>query len=195
MFVGLGALALALAANHWPWWAVCVAGFLVLILGVFAARGSYTQKSIDRIALYDRDFKNLKSERTKAATYLLKKGGKESDVDDVLDFFDSPLGNLTDSGYLDENLVYDFFFNWIHGYWSACKGHVEAKRGDDNTIWENVVTLHGTVCEIHRRKQRKWAKANLKGEELTEFLERLERGFEDVLQDEVLREFLESELE
>jgi|GEM_PF-1036494 hypothetical protein len=168
MFVGLGSLAVALGANHWPWWAVCVAGLLVFILAIFAARGAYTQKSIDRIAQYERVFKDLKPERKLAATYLLKKGGKDTDVDDVLDFFDSPIGNLTNRGYLDEKLVYDFFFEWIRGYWSACKEYIESQS--DRTKWNNFAALYKTVIEIHKCEPGSDKKELLTGDDLREFL-------------------------
>ncbi|MGA3181247.1 MAG: hypothetical protein ABSF38_12965 [Verrucomicrobiota bacterium] len=169
MFIGLGSLVLALGVNRLPWWADCTAGLFVFILAIFAARGAYTQKSIDRIAQYDRDFKALKDERKKAATFLLKRGGKETDQDDVLDFFDSPLGNLTDRGYLDEKLVYDFFFEWIRGYWSACKGYVEAQG--DRTKWSGFAVLYETVIGIHKRQPGSDKKELLTGDELREFLE------------------------
>lgn len=169
MFIGLGSLVVALAANHWPWWAVAVAGVAVVVLGYFAAHGAYTQKSIDRITQYDRDFKALKAERKKAATFLLKKGGRETDVDDVLDFFDSPLGNLTDRGFLDEKLVYDFFFEWIRGYWSACKGYIEGQS--DKTKWNSFAALYEAVVEIHKRESGSDKKELLTGDDLQEFLE------------------------
>src|SRR5947207_12866534 len=87
MFIGLGSLAVALGTTNWPPWAVCATVLGVLILAVFTAKAAHTQRSIDRITEYDRDFKELKAERRKAENYLLKKVGKESDVDDVLDFF------------------------------------------------------------------------------------------------------------
>jgi hypothetical protein len=169
MFIGLGSLVVALGANNWPCWAVAVAGVAVVVLGYFAAHGAYTQKSIDRITQYERDFKSLKAERKKAATYLLKKGGKETDVDDVLDFFDSPLGNLTERGYLDEKLVYDFFFEWIRGYWSACKEYIEGQK--DRTEWNTFATLYEAVVEIHKREPGSDKKELLTGDDLREFLE------------------------
>lgn len=169
MFIGLGSLVLALGTNNWPCWALAVACAAVIVIGYLAAHGAYTQKSIDRITQYDRDFKALKSERKTAVTFLLGKGGKKTDVDDVLDFFDSPLGNLTGRGYLDEKLVYDFFFEWIRGYWSACKEYIESQS--DRTKWNSFASLYEAVVEIHKREPGSDKKALLAGDDLREFLE------------------------
>jgi len=169
MFVGLSSFVVTLATNRWPWWGVAAAGLTVVVLGYFAARGAYTQKSIDRITEYARDFNAIKTQRRKAAIYLLRKGGKKTDVDDVLDFFDSPLGNLTDRGYLDEKLVYDFFFEWIRGYWSACKEYIEAQP--DKTKWNSFAALYDTVVEIHKSEPGSDKKVLLTGDDLHEFLE------------------------
>ena len=90
-------------------------------------------------------------------------------MDDVLDFFDSPLGNLTDKGYLDERLVYDFFFEWIRGYWSACQEYIESQS--DKTKWNNFAALYKTVVEIHMHEPGSDKKAVLTGDDLREFLE------------------------
>jgi hypothetical protein len=116
MFIGLASLAVSLLANTWPWWALALAVLGVLIVAAVAALTSHRQKSIDRIIQFNRDFQALKRERQKAATFLLGRGGKQWDVDEVLDFFDTPIGTLTAQGYLDEELVYDYFFEWIRGY-------------------------------------------------------------------------------
>ena len=166
MFIGLGALVVALAANSWPVWAFVSVASAVLVLGCFAAHGAHTQRSIDRIMQFDRDFKNLKTERKIAAKHLLNKDGK---IDDVLDFFDTPIGNLTARGYLDEKLVYEFFFEWIRGYWSACREYVE--RQEDGTKWSNFKTLYRAVIEIHKNEPDSDKKELLAGDELREFLE------------------------
>jgi hypothetical protein len=169
MFIGLGSLVVALGANNWPWWMVAVAGLAAVVVGYFAAHSAYTQKSIDRITQYDRDFKALKPERKIAVHFLLGRGGKKTDVDDVLDFFDSPLGNLTDRGYLDEKLVYDFFFEWIRGYWSACKEYIECQP--DRTKWNSFSVLYEAAIEIHKREPGSDKKTLLTGDDLREFLE------------------------
>jgi hypothetical protein len=99
----------------------------------------------------------------------LGRGGKKTDVDDVLDFFDSPLGNLTDRGYLDEKLVYDFFFEWIRGYWSACKEYIECQP--DRTKWNSFSVLYEAAIEIHKREPGSDKKTLLTGDDLREFLE------------------------
>jgi hypothetical protein len=73
MFIGLGSLVLALGTNNWPCWALAVACAAVIVIGYLAAHGAYTQKSIDRITQYDRDFKALKSERKAAVTLIITK--------------------------------------------------------------------------------------------------------------------------
>jgi hypothetical protein len=87
----------------------------------------------------------------------------------VFDFFDSPLGNLTGRGYLDEKLVYDFFFEWIRGYWSACKPYIESQS--DRTKWNSFASLYEAVVEIHKRELGSDKKALLAGDDLREFLE------------------------
>jgi hypothetical protein len=134
-------------------------------------------------------------ERFKAARFCLGKGGKQSDVDEVLDFFDSPLGTLTELGFLDDEFVYDFFFEWIRGYWSACKDYIEKRRKEDATLWEGMVALHPTVCEIHRREQRKWAKGIPEPGKSAAFLKKLNDGGEDFLDPAALTRFLEREFE
>src|ERR1035438_9761098 len=117
MFVSLASLAVAMIKS-WTWWAVGLAAFAI-ILAIFAAFSSYAQKSIDRMIQYDRNYDNLRAVRRSAAAYLLNRGGRYVDRCKVLDFFDTPLGHLTERGYLDEQLVYDYFIEEIRGWWTA----------------------------------------------------------------------------
>jgi hypothetical protein len=169
MFIGLGSLAVTLLTNHRPWWLIFVVGFVIIALGFFAARGAYMQRSINRIVKFDTDFKAMKTERKKAANFLLGKSGQKVDVDEVLDFFDSPIGTLMLNGYLDENLVYDFFYEWIRGYWSACSTYIESQT--DKTKWSNFEKLNEAVSRIHFHKIGSDKKIILTGTELREFLE------------------------
>jgi len=77
MFIGLGSLVVAFGANNWPCWAVAIVAVAVVAVGYVAAHGAYTQKSIDRITQYDRDFKTLKPERKIAVNFLLGKSSKK----------------------------------------------------------------------------------------------------------------------
>ncbi len=177
------------------WWLLVLAVLCLIVLFLIVAHNSYLQRSIDRVTQYDRDFRGLMRERFNASRFCLGKGGKQYDVDEVLDFFDSPLGVLTERGVLDDELVYDFFFDWIRGYWSACKAYIEDKRREDDTLWDGFVALHSTVCAIHQRKRKKWAKSKFKGDELAGFLKKLEDGTENVVEGAELIEFLEGEFE
>jgi len=181
--------------NVYPWWLLAIAAVLLLVLATVAAHNSHWERSIDRVAQYDGEFRSMTRERFNAARFCLGKGGKQYDVDEVLDFFDSPIGTLTELGFLDDELVYDFFFEWIRGYWSACNVYIEETRRKDDTLWESMVVLHPAICEIHRRKRSKWAKEKLTGGDLTGFLKNLESGAEDILKGEDLTEFLEGEFE
>jgi hypothetical protein len=196
MFIGIGALAgsLIMQSNQ-HYCLLLVAAFCLIVLFLIAAHNSYLQRSIDRVTQYERDFRHLVRERHNAARFCLGKGGKQYDVDEVLDFFDSPLGILTERGILDDELVYDFFFDWIRGYWSGCKAYLDGARREDNTLWEGMVSLHASVCLIHRRKRKEWALAKLRGDDLVEFLKKLESGAEDIIEGDELREFLEGEFE
>jgi hypothetical protein len=168
MFVGFGSLAVALSANSWPVWASILFALGIIGLGIIAAQSAHSQRSIDRMVQFDRDFNELRATRRSAAAFLLGRGGRELDRDKVLDFFDTPLGHLTERGYLDEALVYDYFFDEIRGWWSANKDYIA--KEEDKSNWEHFATLYETAKLIHLRNPIGDKAIILEGPELTEFL-------------------------
>jgi hypothetical protein len=170
VFISVGSLVGAMIAyKNFPWYVLAAAILLLVALAAVAGHNSYVQRSIDRIAQYDRDFRSMKNERFKAARFCLGKGGKQSDVDEVLDFFDTPIGTLNERGFLEDDLVYDFFFEWIRGYWSTCKDYVESQK--DKTNWGNFRKVYLSVSEIHRQRHGSNCVFLLEGQQKTKFLE------------------------
>jgi hypothetical protein len=74
-----------------------------------------------------------------------------SDIEDVLDFFES-LGLLTRRGALDQEFVYSTFFYWLHGYVSKCQDFIAEQRKEYPARYGDLVWLHRKLVAIEERR-------------------------------------------
>ena len=98
------------------------------------------------------------------AARQLQMNRPESDVDDVLDFFDM-LGLLVRRGAIDEEMVYHTFFYWVDGYWRAATDVIQRERQKNERVWEDLPRLYERLLAIENREGVK------RQEDVREFLE------------------------
>ncbi|MGA2986050.1 MAG: hypothetical protein ABSG32_19775 [Terriglobia bacterium] len=87
--------------------------------------------------------------RCAAAYAIRRKSG--SDIEDVLDFFES-LGLLTRRRALDQGFVYSTFFYWLHGYASKCQDFIAEQRKQYPARYGDLVWLHGKLVAIEESR-------------------------------------------
>lgn len=87
--------------------------------------------------------------RCAAAYAISRKSG--SDIEDVLDFFES-LGLLTRRKALDQEFVYSTFFYWLHGYASKSRDLIAEQRKQYPARYGDLVWLHRELVAIEESK-------------------------------------------
>ena len=143
-----------------PW--VPLAGVAVSLLGVIIAlinlssqiRRSKFSQSVDLLLKFEDRFFNsaqMKGARRAAANSLLN--GGDSSIEDVLDFFET-VGMLVRRHALDNEMVWNTFFYWLHCYWSAANDYISKERQEDPTMWEEFSYLHKCMVNVEKRKTR-----------------------------------------
>ncbi|HEY9167802.1 MAG TPA: hypothetical protein VIS48_16735 [Candidatus Kryptonia bacterium] len=137
-----------------------IAGVMVGLLGVIIAilslrsqikRSKFTQSVDLLLKLEDRftSSQQMVSARRNAAKSLQK--GGDSEADDVFDFFET-VGMLVRKKALDEEMVWNTFFYWLHHYWVASENYVASQRADDPTTWEEFAFLNHCITQVEKRK-------------------------------------------
>jgi hypothetical protein len=144
-----------------------VIGILGFLLFVASCRSAYLYKSTALLDRYDeRFFERMRKERKGAAKFLL--GEKfddpegptgEDDLEDVLDFFESPLAEQVNKGVLGANEVYDMFYHWVRLYYQSpiTQQYLEKYYKQEPAAWGCLRELYGRLLEIERKtiRQRK----------------------------------------
>ncbi len=107
--------------------------------------------------------------RSNAAKLILK--GDLLKAEDVFDFFET-LGYLVHEKALDKEIVWNTFFEWVQGYWSAGVNYIqEARQKDkDQTIWEEFEYLYNELLKVQRKRANRSQPAFFNQSELTTFL-------------------------
>ena len=81
--------------------------------------------------------------------------------DTVLQFFEN-IGYLTHIGFLDNNVIWNYFSHHICGYWTAAKPEIEALRRmpGNRDLYDEMEWLHNEMLRLDR----------IKGHDRTEWL-------------------------
>ena len=93
--------------------------------------------------------------RRNAATAFLdeKLGDKRWEKgEDILNFFET-VAILCRQKALDNNIVWDMFFYWMHRYYQCMEGHIKNICKNDPTMWENLISLHKHLVEIEKHRR------------------------------------------
>jgi len=101
-----------------------VAAALIAAYQVYLSRFSL---GVDLTLRLDERFESPEFQKKRCAAAHAIKRQPGSDIEDVLDFFES-IGLLTRRGALDEEFVYSTFFYWLHGYASKCRDLIAEQR-------------------------------------------------------------------
>ena len=139
-------------------WLVLAVSILGVGLTALAVVNHARDSTESRTREFQREFTALEARRKKAAAFLLEQGGRQDDVDPVLDFFED-VGYALKRGNVTTGEVYQNFDVWIQGYWRACFDYVLAKQKEDADIWCHVFPLYEQMNKISAGA---WAEKDVK---------------------------------
>jgi hypothetical protein len=163
IFFAFITLAINSIKNH-PYLAIAI-GIIGLLLFWASARSAYLYKSTTLLERYDeRFFERMTAARKGAAQFLL--GEKpdepdgptgEDDLEDVLDFFESPLAEQVSKGVIDANDVYDKFYHWIRIYYQSpvTQQYLENYYKEEPAAWGCLRDLYGALLTIEQHTVQK----------------------------------------
>jgi hypothetical protein len=92
----------------------------------------------------------MKQFRKSVVSSSMKNGRLSDDIDEVLDFFEF-LGYLVYLRSIDENLVWNSYFYWLHRYRFLAKEYIAEKQQQDPTVWGDVISLHKKLVVIDKK--------------------------------------------
>jgi hypothetical protein len=101
---------------------------------------------------YWSEFERMEETRSKAARYFLKQYPDKWPAEELLDFFDSRVGQSVREGALKVEHAYDDFYYWIEHYWPASQQLFKSRNDDDVTTWEHFAWLWDELSQFHQRK-------------------------------------------
>jgi hypothetical protein len=156
--------------------AVVVVGGL---LAWSAARNTYQKNSTVLVDKYDERFsEGLKRQRRSAALFLLGENPSGDELEDVLDFFESPIAEKVSDGSIDTEQIYSVFYHWIRLYYQASQKFREEYRKGEPAAYTNLAELYDQTSkferlEIEKELERKCKLEDLllSQEELTKYLQ------------------------
>jgi hypothetical protein len=148
-FITLGT---ALYKEHGIWLSLAVV-FVGLVLVWSAARNAYTAKSTALVDKYDeRFFEKMSRERRSAAVFLLGENSNGDELEDVLDFFESPIAKKVSDGCIDAEQIYDTFYHWIRLYYQASHKFIEEYRKDEPAAYTNLAELYAQTSKCEEKE-------------------------------------------
>jgi len=152
-----------------PWVAIAVS---IVVLWIQIRRARFAQ-SVDLILKLEQRFfesENMIEVRRKAAGALrTNRSSPASDVDDVLDFFET-LGLLARKKALDKEMIWNTFYHWIHRYRLLLKDHILEKQETNSSIWEDLLALDNALVAIELKRSKSRFDIDIPEIELLEFL-------------------------
>ena len=93
--------------------------------------------------------------RHEAAAMLLSGGPQKEtktvSLDEVLNFFEM-VGILMSRGALNDEIVWNVFFSYMHKYKLCAKDYIDAQREKDRTLWEHFIKAYEHLKEIEKHK-------------------------------------------
>ena len=125
-----------------------VAAALIAAYQVYLSRFSL---GVDLTLRLDERFESAEFLKKRCAAAHAIKGQPGSDIEDVLDFFES-LGLLTRRGALDQEFVYSTFFYWLYGYVSKCRGFIAEQRKKFPPRYGDLLWLHKKLVAIEESR-------------------------------------------
>ena len=127
-----------------------VGALLVSIIGLaLELRRSRGARNVDLIIDFDKRFESEEMRRKRKLTgeFLSQpqrpstKDPKWSEVDDVIDFFET-LGTCVRTGHINVELAYRFFYYWLGRYWLACETYINEARETVPQQWDDAEWLY-----------------------------------------------------
>jgi hypothetical protein len=159
-----------------PWIAIVVSiiAIIVSIIALLAQlKRSRFSQSVDLILKLEERFSDSKAmkEKRQLAGEALRSNpsSPSSDIEDVLDFFET-LGLLVRRKALDEEMVWNTFYHWLHRYWLLCEPYITEKRRTKLTLWGDYVNLEKRIVAIEWEKTKSRDDIDLSKQELDEFI-------------------------
>jgi hypothetical protein len=131
---------------------------LGVIISIFTlAYQSYKARfntSVQLVLEFEKRFNSLSFEfkRQQAATSILAKATDMGGAEPIFDLFET-IGYLVRKGAIAEDIAWNVFYYWVHGYWTVGKMHIQQRRGyeKDVDLWSNFEYLHKRLLAIQRR--------------------------------------------
>jgi len=152
-----------------PWVAIILS---IIILGFQLKRSRFSQ-SVDLILKLEERFSDSKAmiDKRKQAAKALRSNpsSPSSDIEDVLDFFET-LGLLVRRKALDEEMVWNTFYHWLHRYWLLCESYIRTKQKTKLTLWGDYADLEKRLVDLEWKKTKRRDDIYLSNDELDEFL-------------------------
>lgn len=155
-----------------------VAAFTAVIAIYLEGKRSRFSLGVDTILNLDDRFNDteMRQARLAAAKSILdileKRTDKTNeDVEEVLDFFET-VGLMTHKGALDDEMVWNTFFYYLHPYCCSADEYIKTKmqKEQDSTIYQELMWLDKRIVAIDKRK-RGGIYLDLSKEQLKKFLE------------------------
>jgi hypothetical protein len=144
--------------------AVVVVGGL---LAWSAARNTYQKNSTVLVDKYDERFsEGLKRQRRSAALFLLGENPSGDELEDVLDFFESPIAEKVSDGSIDTEQIYSVFYHWIRLYYQASQKFREEYRKGEPAAYTNFAELYDQTSKFERLEIEKELERKCKLEDL-----------------------------
>jgi hypothetical protein len=111
------------------------------------------------ISKFQDEFQELSAHRLASIKAFRKNNepkqlGKDINVEEVLDFFDS-LGFYLQGDQITPEVAHQEFYYWIRGYYSAAKPIIEAAQKKNKTQWAHIRGLFEITNEVERELDKK----------------------------------------
>jgi len=134
-------------------WSAVIAALASVVALWSESRQSRYALGIDLLLKLDERFDSggMRKARRAAAQSMLDKNYAHCDL--VLNFFGT-VGLLTQRGALDERMVWQTFFYWIHGYWLSAQEYIAQEKQNDATAWSSFAFLHKRLVAIEKKERR-----------------------------------------
>jgi hypothetical protein len=155
VFFGFVTLGVALLKDHGIW--ICL-GIAVMgaVLALSAAHNTYTSKSAALVDQYEEIFfRKMSRERRSAALLLLGENSNADELEDVLDFFESPVAKKVNDGCIDAEQAYDTFYHWIRLYYQASQKSLQEYRREEPAAYTSIGDLYAQTSKYEKKRLRK----------------------------------------
>ena len=152
VFFGFVSLGVALLKDYGFW--ICLAVWVVgLFLALSAAHNSYVSKSTALVDKYEEIFfRKMNRERKSAALFLLGENPNADELEDVLDFLESPIAKKIADGSIDAEQVYDTFYHWIRLYHQASHKFLQEYRKDEPAAYTSIGELYAQTSHYEKKE-------------------------------------------